>query len=57
MPWSTAHTTCGYCWAAVPNGHSSATIVSSEPRASACAAKPCAVSASATVVIAAFTER
>ena len=57
MPVSTAHRTCGYCCAASPNGQCSATSVSALPRVSACAANPCAVSASATDATAAFTER
>jgi hypothetical protein len=53
MPRSTEHTTCGYFVAASPNGHCSATIWSVPPLASAWAAKPWAVSASATVASAA----
>ena len=57
MPVSTAHNTCGHRCAASPNGQCSDTSVSMLPRASACAANPWAVNASATDATAAFTER
>ena len=56
IPRSTAQMT-GCCWAADPNGHCSAMMASDPPRASAWAANPWAVNASATACSAARKER
>ena len=56
MPRSTAHST-GLVLLASPKGHCSATTAVVSPRSSAWAAKPCAVSVSATTCMAARTVR